>query len=213
MKNHPIFKLTIGISPTESQFMLLNEEQSNFYIGRLPSHCSRTNLFNALELVKKNRPQEEVDFFERIALQTKNESYKIEIEAIPAFDASKQPESLFKDVRIKPEKNRSLVIACFDDTLISPVFYDGQNYRLFDTKSGVRPSTIHKWAYEEDVFKKLAIESIAPELAKQIHNQVETERKEQQQRKAAGTQVLEMILEVLIEADKDAQQKNKRHFH
>ncbi len=209
MKNHPIFKLTIEISPTENHTMLLNEEQSNFYIGRLPSRCSRTNLFNALELVKKNRPQDEIDFFERIALQTKNESYKIEFEGIPVLDASKKSESLFKDVRIKPEKIRNLIIVCYDNRIFSPVIFDGENYRIFDGKNCIRPNTIHKWAYEEEVFQKLGLKSIDPELAKQIHSQVETDRKEERKNNA-GVKVLEVILEVLKEA---AEEQPKRPFH
>lgn len=214
MKSHPIFKLSIVISTTNIQQMDLNEEQSNFYLGRLPSHCSRNNFFNVLELVKKNRPQNEIDFFERIALQTKNESYQINIEGIPAISLNESSESnlnIYKPVSIKPEADRPLVVICYDNTIYSPVRFCGKHFHILDN-SGIRTKTIYKWAYQDELFNQLAIEPIDPELAKKIEDELEAERAAHKKR--GPHTILDILAEALKDFAKDLENDQpKRPYH
>lgn len=215
MNHYPIYKLSIAISTTEIQEMELNEEQSNFYLGRLPSHCSRNNLFNVLELVKKNRPQNEIDFFEKIALQTKNESYKIEIEAIPSIPltdySSKTNSDIFHPISMKPEADRPLIIICYDNTIFSPVCFCGEHFHIAND-SGIRTNTIYKWAYQDQFVNQLAIEPINPEIAKKIDEELKAERAAQ--KKHGSHTILEILTEALKDFARDLENdKPKRPYH
>ncbi|MCH7306583.1 hypothetical protein MMO38_00280 [Acinetobacter sp. NIPH 1852] len=214
MHNYPIYILNVEISPTETLKLELNEEQSMFYLGRLPQHCSRNNLFNVLELVKKNRPYHEIDFFEKIVLQTKNEYYKMSFQAIPAepkADQSNETKELFKDIRITPERDRFLVLVCYEGTIVSPSHFCGKHFHVLGG-NGVRQSTIYKWAYLDDVYKQLGLTPMDPELSKQIHAQAKAES-ETEKRAEPSIKILEVIVEVLKEVTKDGSNEPKRPFH
>lgn len=207
MKNIAIYTLNIKISSAETLTMELNQEQSDFYLGRLPVLCSRNNLFNVLELVKKNRPQNEIDFFEKIALQTKNEEYYIDIKPIETNN-TKQSNEIFKDMSITPDKERFLVLVCYQGTIISPAHFCGKHFHHL-RDNAIRKSSIHKWAYQDDVFKQLGITPMEPEQLKQVHKKV-TEEVRAENRSGPGIKVLEVIVEVLKEA---AENQPKRPFH
>lgn len=209
MKNTTIFVLMIEHAPNEAHELELDEEQSNFYMGRIPQRCSRNNLFNVLNLVKQSRPQAEIDFFENIVLLTKNEYYKVGFKAVPAI-AKHEPEPLYKDIRITPQVNRDLILICYDNTIVSPVRFCGRHFHSGVAHKAIRPNAIYKWAYREDFAKKFNLPAMDPELSKQIDEQITEETKQQ----SSGTTLLEIILEVVKDiADEQKNKTNKPIYH
>lgn len=210
MNDKALYLLHITVDENDVRTMPLTDDQAYFYSGKLPTHCSRSRLFAALEKVQQSRPQQEIEFFEKIALQTKNEFYEVSIEAIPVVQefGFSSANSIYKDIRIKPEKNRPLVLICYDNTIVSPVRYCGEHFHVFGN-SGVRPNTIYKWAYEDQFFNQLGIDPIDPNLAKKIDDQVKTERSAESDSKSNTT-----IIDVIIEVLKDiSNEKPKPPFH
>lgn len=207
MNEIPLEQLTIKVDENDIRTMPLTKDQARFYSGRFHVKCSRAKLFEVLAKVYELRPQNEIDFFEEILLKTKNEFYEVSFDSIPAIQALNQND-IYKDGSVIPERNRPLVLICYDNTIVSPVRYCGEHFHVFGN-SGIRPNTIYKWAYEDQFFNQLGIDPIDPELAKKIDDQVKTERTAESDSKSNTT-----IIDVIIEVLKDiSNEKPKPPFH
>lgn len=206
MKDEALYQLKIKVDENDIRTMDLTEEQGFFYSGKFQNNCSRSHFFDALAKVYKSRPQAEIDFLENIVLLTKNEFYEVSIEAIPVMMAFNQND-IYKDGSVIPERNRPLVVICYDNTIVSPVRYCGEHFHTIGN-SGIRPKTIYKWAYQDQFFNQLGIEAIDPALAKEIDEQITAEKNAKS--KTTATTIFEVIVEVLNDISNE---KPKRPYH